>query len=231
MAKTKRREIAMQSRLDVRIEQAIHDLTKEGGLLPLSEFTLPSGVAVPIIASAPPTLNAYFAHYCAEHGDADFIVDGNERISFTQGYAAAVEVANALVGGFGIKPGDRVGIAMRNAPSWIILYMGTLMAGGVVTLLNGWWQGSELFNGIENVQAKLVTPSAKSCLSTLHCRWPKRSSPLRHGRTDKSPFPKSGRTIWRPSCSPADRPASRKERFRPIDRWCRPLIVILQPPS
>jgi long-chain acyl-CoA synthetase len=156
MAKTKRREIAMQSRLDVRIEQAIHDLTKEGGLLPLSEFTLPSGVAVPIIASAPPTLNAYFAHYCAEHGDADFIVDGNERISFTQGYAAAVEVANALVGGFGIKPGDRVGIAMRNAPSWIILYMGTLMAGGVVTLLNGWWQGSELFNGIENVQAKLV---------------------------------------------------------------------------
>ncbi|AYJ86175.1 AMP-dependent synthetase [Sphingomonas paeninsulae] len=146
----------MQSVLDVRIEQAIRDLIKEGGPLPLNDFTLPGGVVVPMIATAPPTLNAYFAHYCAEHGDADFIVDGSERISFTQGYAAAVEVANALVGGFGIKPGDRVGIAMRNAPSWIILYMGTLMAGGVATLLNGWWQGSELFSGIENVEAKLV---------------------------------------------------------------------------
>jgi long-chain acyl-CoA synthetase len=146
----------MQSGLDLRIAQAIGDLTQDDGPLPLTEFMLPSGVVVPMVASAPPTLNAYFAHFCAEHGDADFIVDGDERISFTQGYAAAVEVANALVSGFGIKPGDRVGIAMRNAPSWIILYMGTLMAGGIATLLNGWWQGSELFDGIADVEASLV---------------------------------------------------------------------------
>jgi acyl-CoA synthetase (AMP-forming)/AMP-acid ligase II len=146
----------MQSGLDLRIAQAIGDLTTGDGPLPLTEFTLPSGVAVPMVASAPPTLNAYFAHFCAQHGDMDFIVDGDERISFRKGYAAAVEVANALVSGFGIKPGDRVGIAMRNAPSWIILYMGTLMAGGVATLLNGWWQGSELFDGVADVEAKLV---------------------------------------------------------------------------
>jgi long-chain acyl-CoA synthetase len=146
----------MLSALDVRIDEAVRDLTKEGGMLPLTEFTMPCGSVVPMIASAPPTLNAYFAHFCNEHGDADFIVDGDERISFRQGYAAALEVAHALVDGFGIQIGDRVGIAMRNAPSWIILYMGTLMAGGVATLLNGWWQGAELFNGVENIEAKLV---------------------------------------------------------------------------
>ncbi|MDB5713502.1 MAG: AMP-dependent synthetase [Sphingomonadales bacterium] len=146
----------MKSVLDVRIENAVAELSGDGGPLPLVGFTLPSGVEVPMIATAPPTLNAYFAHYCAEHGDAEFIVDGTERISFNEGYAAAVDVAKALVGGFGILPGDRVGIAMRNAPSWIILYMGTLMAGGVATLLNGWWQGGELYDGIADVGAKLV---------------------------------------------------------------------------
>ncbi|WP_293883673.1 class I adenylate-forming enzyme family protein [Sphingomonas sp.] len=146
----------MLSELDLRIEQAIGDLTNADGLLPLTTFALPGGNLVPMIASAPPTLNAYFAEFCAQHGDADFIVDGDERISFTQGYAAAVDVAQALVTGFGIKPGDRIGIAMRNAPSWIILYMGTLMAGGVATLLNGWWQGAELSNGVADVEARLV---------------------------------------------------------------------------
>ncbi|MDB5700715.1 MAG: AMP-dependent synthetase [Sphingomonadales bacterium] len=150
----------MKSVLDVRIENIVAELSGDGGPLPLVGFTLPSGVEVPMIATAPPTLNAYFAHYCAEHGDAEFIVDGTERISFREGYAAAIDVAKALVGGFGIQPGDRVGIAMRNAPSWIILYMGTLMAGGVATLLNGWWQGGELYDGIADVGAKLVFADA-----------------------------------------------------------------------
>lgn len=150
----------MLSVLDLRIEKTAAELSGAGGPLAVVGFTLPSGVEAPMIATAPPTLNAYFVHYCKEHGDADFIIDGTERISFSQGYAAAVEVAKALVGGFGIQPGDRVGIAMRNAPSWIILYMGTLMAGGVATLLNGWWKGGELYDGVADVGAKLVFADA-----------------------------------------------------------------------
>lgn len=150
----------MVSELDRRIAQAVADMTANDGPLPLTNFTLPCGVPVPMVASAPPTLNAYFEHFCARHGDADFVVDGNERISFADAYTAAVEVARALVSSFGIEKGDRVGIAMRNVPSWIILYMGTLMAGGVITLLNGWWQGPELFDGIADVEAKLVFADA-----------------------------------------------------------------------
>ncbi len=146
----------MPSALDLRIDSAIANLSVEGGPLPLGRYTLPCGVEVPMIAAAPPTLIGYFAHFCAQHGDADFIVDGDERLSFAQVYAAATDVAHALVAWHGVKKGDRVGIAMRNAPSWIVLYMGTLMAGGVATLLNGWWQGGELCAGIADVGCTLA---------------------------------------------------------------------------
>jgi long-chain acyl-CoA synthetase len=146
----------MPSVLDTRIDAAIANLSVEGGPLPLGEFTLPGGANVPVITTAPPTLDGYFAYFCAQHPDADFIVDGEERLTFGQTYAMAQRVAQALAGGYGIKKGDRIGIAMRNAPSWIVLYMGVIMAGGIATLLNGWWQGGELCDGIADVSATLV---------------------------------------------------------------------------
>ena len=146
----------MASELDRRIDTAIANLSVEGGPLPLGSFTLPCGVAVPTIAAAPPTLVGYFAYFCAQHGAADFIVDGQERLTYAQVHAEAVKVAQALVSGYGVQKGDRIGIAMRNAPSWIVLYMGIVVAGGVATLLNGWWQGGELCDGIVAVDAKLV---------------------------------------------------------------------------
>ena len=56
----------------------------------------------------------------------------------------------------GMKKGDRIGIAMRNSPSWIALYMGILIAGGVATLLNGWWKSEELAAAIEEVECSLI---------------------------------------------------------------------------
>jgi long-chain acyl-CoA synthetase len=146
----------MPSALDLRIDKAIANLSVEGGPLPLVAHTLPCGADVPMIAAAPTTLRDYFAHFSAQHGAIDFIVDGEERLSFAETYAAAKHVASALVAVHGVNKGDRVGIAMRNAPSWIVLYMGVIMAGGVATLLNGWWQGSELCAGINDVDCTLV---------------------------------------------------------------------------
>ena len=149
----------MPSLLDTRIDGSTAALTAKGGLAELVPYAL-NGVEVPMVASAPPALPAYFAHFCAQHGDATFIVDGDERLSFAQVHAAAERVAKALIAGHGIKRGDRVGIAMRNAPSWIVLYMGTLIAGACATLINGWWQGNELVDGIDEVGAVLVFADA-----------------------------------------------------------------------
>jgi len=145
----------MPSALDIRIDQIMAQLTGEGGMLPVVPFEK-DGRHYPMIAAAPPALPQYFAHFCAQHGDKDFLVCGDERLSFTQVHAHARAVAGALVEGWGVKPGDHVGLAARNAPAWIILYMGVLMAGGVATLLNGWWQGPELAHALADSDATLL---------------------------------------------------------------------------
>jgi acyl-CoA synthetase (AMP-forming)/AMP-acid ligase II len=145
----------MRTQLDERMDAGMAGLTGAEGPLALGEVTL-GGVALPIIATVPDALPAYFRHYATEHHDKIFLVAGDERLTFAEVQAVAESVARALVAGFGVQPGDRIGIAMRNSPSWIALYMGIIMAGGIATLLNGWWQSEELAAAMAEVECSLV---------------------------------------------------------------------------
>ena len=145
----------MPTELDRRMDAGIAGLTAQGGPLAVTMVER-DGRSLPMIATAPPSLPYYFAHYCAEHADKTFLVAGDERLTFAEVHAQARKVAAALVDGFGIGRGDRIGIAMRNSPSWITLYMGIVMAGGIATLLNGWWSPEELAEAIADVDCRLV---------------------------------------------------------------------------
>lgn len=144
----------MRTELDQRMDAVMAAMTAPGGQLPLGEVER-FGVKLPFIAAAPPTLPAYFAHFCDQHRDTCFLVAGEERLTYGAVYDAAGRVARALAGS-GVRKGDRIGIAARNSPSWIVLYMGVLMAGGVACLLNGWWQAEELEAAIRDVDVSLV---------------------------------------------------------------------------
>ncbi|MCD2316902.1 acyl--CoA ligase [Sphingomonas sp. IC-11] len=152
----------MKTELDLKMDATMAALTGEGGPLALGSMER-FGQTLPIIAAAPPSLPAYFAHYSQQHAATEFLVAGDERLTYAEVYAKAQEVARALVTGFGVKKGDRVGIAARNSPSWIVIYMGILMAGGVATLLNGWWQSEELQAGVEDVGCTLVFADPPRC--------------------------------------------------------------------
>ncbi|WP_428682924.1 class I adenylate-forming enzyme family protein [Sphingopyxis sp.] len=145
----------MPSALDLRLETAYNLITGPGGPIQVGSVER-FGRQLPFIANAPTNLADYVAFFAAQHGDATFLVEGNERLSFRQVYAAARQVAAGLVEGHGVQRGDRVGLAMRNANAWCVSYLGILLAGGCATLLNGWWQGGELAAGIEDAEAKLV---------------------------------------------------------------------------
>ncbi|MBB4617612.1 class I adenylate-forming enzyme family protein [Sphingomonas abaci] len=144
----------MRSELDRRMDSTMAQVTGAGGPLPLTTVER-HGVTLPAFAIAPPSLAHYFAHYAQEHRDTCFLVAGEERLTFGEVYGVAAEIARSLVAR-GIDRGDRVGIAARNSPVWIAAYMGVLMAGGIATLLNGWWQAEEFAAALDDVGCALV---------------------------------------------------------------------------
>ena len=119
------------------------------------------GRALPIFKHAPESLPACFAHFCAEHAGAEFLVDGALRLSFGETYAAARRLAGVLVGHHGVARGDRVGIAAGNSPAFVVGFMAVVMAGGCATLLNAKWTAPELAEAVALAGCTLVLADEK----------------------------------------------------------------------
>jgi acyl-CoA synthetase (AMP-forming)/AMP-acid ligase II len=145
----------MPSQLDLAIDATINRLMADDGPLAVT-YAEKNGVQMPVFAKAPGNMADYFAFFCATHADKEFLVDGDIRLSFAETYGAARALAGGLVEGYRLQKGERVGIAARNSANWIVAYMAIVMAGGVATLLNGWWQGGELAEGIRMVGCRFV---------------------------------------------------------------------------
>ncbi|HUQ12906.1 MAG TPA: class I adenylate-forming enzyme family protein [Novosphingobium sp.] len=147
----------MPSQLDLDLERAFERHYAPGGLLETAPFRVERfGVEMPVLVQSPPSLPPYFEHFSAVNADKEFIVDGAIRLTFDEAYGAARIAAGGLVAGHGLQRGEFVGIAARNSANWIVAYMAVVMAGGCATLLNGWWQGSEMAEGIRLGPCRLV---------------------------------------------------------------------------
>lgn len=145
----------MPTQLDQAIQMVVTNLMANDGPLAV-DIVNKIGADMPMLKHAPATVTDYLAHFCNEHADKEFLIDGDIRLTFAQCYADARVLAGGLVDGHALKKGDRVGIAARNSANWMIAYMAILMAGGVATLLNGWWKGGELTGGIKLVDCSIV---------------------------------------------------------------------------
>jgi len=146
----------MPSELDRKIDQMVAAVTGESGLIQIGRDE--KGRA--IVTNLPPTLPLFFDVFCALHGPEEALVADDERLSFADLAVHANRLAPALAGGFGIAKGDRVAIAMRNCPSWVLSYMAVLKAGGIATLINGWWTPDELDHALRLTEPKLVIADA-----------------------------------------------------------------------
>ncbi|NWG70583.1 MAG: acyl--CoA ligase [Parvularculaceae bacterium] len=108
-----------------------------------------------IFKNAPPSLVGVFK-FGATHGDKDFLLFEDERLSFREAFARSWRLSHALQARFGVRKGDKVAIAMRNYPEWCIAYMAIISLGAVAVPLNAWWKSEELHYGLKDCGAKLV---------------------------------------------------------------------------
>jgi acyl-CoA synthetase (AMP-forming)/AMP-acid ligase II len=142
----------MPSELDQRYNAVLAAVTGPGGRIVLGK----DEQGRTIVSNFPATLPVFFRTFCALNGQVEAVVAGEERLSFGDLNRVSDELALALVAQRGIAKGDRVGIAMRNCPSWVVSYMAVLKAGGIATLLNGWWQSHEMAHALELTEPKLI---------------------------------------------------------------------------
>ena len=145
----------MSSELDRRYDEMLARVTGPGGPLAIGKDE--RGRA--IVSNFPATLPAFFRTFCALNAGNEAVVAGGERLTFADLDRISEKVAGGLIAR-GIGRGDRVAIAMRNCPAWIVGYMAIAKAGGIATLLNGWWEAHEMEHAITLTEPKLILADA-----------------------------------------------------------------------
>ncbi len=103
---------------------------------------------------------AFFEAFCTLNGAIEAVIAGEERLTFAELDARSTGLARVLAGSWGVSKGDRVAIAMRNCPAWIVAYMAIVKAGGIATLINGWWHADEMRHGLTLAEPKLIITDA-----------------------------------------------------------------------
>ncbi|OYQ30001.1 AMP-dependent synthetase [Sandarakinorhabdus cyanobacteriorum] len=159
-----------KSALDAALDDVIAGITAPGGPLGVGEANV-HGVTLPVFSAAPPTMREYLAMFFAAQGPKEFLVFGDERMTFAQVYQKSLHFAAMLQHRHGIAKGDRVGVAMRNYPEWIIAYCAIVHMGAVCIPMNAWWTAEEMDYGIRDSGARLVIADEERArrLSTLSC--------------------------------------------------------------
>ena len=160
----------MKSELDSALDAVIAGITAPGGPLSVGAADV-RGVTLPAFAAAPPSMREFFAFFFAANADKEFLVFGDERLTFAEVHARGLKFAAMLQHRHGIAKGDRVAIAMRNYPEWIIAFVGILHLGAIAIPMNAWWTAEELDYGLKDSGARLAVADEERArrLATLGC--------------------------------------------------------------
>jgi long-chain acyl-CoA synthetase len=140
---------------DTSLDAVRSTIIAANGRMPVGEMTV-RGARYPAFLAAPPDLPGFFAAFCGLHADKPCLVDGAQRLSFGEVYGLASRFARGLIDHHEVMPGEPVGIAARNGAAWVIGYMAIVLAGGVATLINGFWTGAEMAAAVAQSGCRLV---------------------------------------------------------------------------
>lgn len=124
-------------------------LTSPGAPFELTQVSLRNGQQAAAYRNAfqtlPQLINAGRAH-----GPAEFLVFGEDRWTFDRFFAAVDALASRLQKQQGVKPGERIAIAMRNRPEWVIAFAAIALIGAVPVPMNSFGLTSELMSSIND---------------------------------------------------------------------------------
>jgi len=89
------------------------------------------------------------------HGDAEYLIYNDERWTYSKAARDVAAFAAWLVDQ-GVTPGDRVAIAMRNYPEWMLTHWAITAVGAVVVGMNAWWVADEMAYALADSKPSLL---------------------------------------------------------------------------
>ncbi len=96
--------------------------------------------------------------HAQRHPERTAILFEGQDLSYGQLFAAVERFARALVS-WGVRPGDRVALMLHNSPEFVVAYLGTHLAGGIVVLVNTQYRQTELGHILADAGVRLCVTS------------------------------------------------------------------------
>jgi long-chain acyl-CoA synthetase len=124
------------------------------------------GVPVKTFAAVPPTMRALW-ETSALQGDKDYLVYEDERYTYAEVHEQVRKLAAHLVE-HGVGRGDRVAIAMRNYPEWVVGYWATVSLGAAVVGMNAWWTPPEMEYALNDSEPKVLIADDERLERLMH---------------------------------------------------------------
>lgn len=133
--------------------KAREELTGPGGAFEVIEADI-LGNRIRTYKNAPPSVREVWLS-TLQFADRPYLVYQDERLTYGEAHEIANSTANWLLAQ-GVKPGDRVAIAMRNYPEWMLIYWACLAVGITVVGMNAWWTAEEMAYGLSDSAPKVL---------------------------------------------------------------------------
>ena len=89
-------------------------------------------------------------------GDRTYVVYEDEHYTYAEIHAQVRALAHHLRDVHGVGAGDRVALAMRNYPEWVVGYWAITSLGAAVVGLNAWWTTPEMEYGLQDSRPKVL---------------------------------------------------------------------------
>ncbi len=133
--------------------KAREELTGPGGEFEIVEAEV-LGNRLRVYKNAPPSVREVWLS-TLQFADRDYLVYQDERWTYADAHRE-VAAAAAWLFDQGVKPGDRVALAMRNYPEWMLLYWACVSTGIAVVGMNAWWTAEEMEYALKDSEPKVL---------------------------------------------------------------------------
>ncbi len=135
------------------LKKAREELTGPGGPFEIVRADI-LGQKLLSYKNAPPSIREVWLS-TTQFADRPYLIYGDERLTYADSHKL-VNAAAAWLVAQGVKPGDRIAVAMRNFPEWMLIYWAAVSIGVAVVGMNAWWTAEEMAYGLSDSAPKVL---------------------------------------------------------------------------